>query len=138
MSRISDLVSAANDLEFEDVPVTLWGVTIRIKSMDAGHRGLYLERLIKAREEEDDVLLSQIQADLVIECCFDPEDGSKCFSDADAAMLLTKHGGVVGMLSTKASKLSGLDKDAEERLGKGSLVSTATPSVDSTLTSPSN
>lgn len=131
MSRISQLVASAADIEHEDVSVPQWGgVTLRIKSMDLAHRGQYLERLIKAREDEDSLALAQVQAELLVNCAYDPEDDSLAFTDADIPMLLTKHGGAVGRLATVASRLSGLDADAEERLGKDSSASTATPSAD--------
>ncbi len=137
MSRISDQVSSAVDIETEDVPVPLWGVTIRLQSMDLANRGGYLDRMMKAREESDDMAIAQLQAEIVVACSFDPEDGSKVFTPADIPMLQTKHGGVVSMLSIKASRLSGLDPEAEERLGKAFLGSgEATPSDGSTSTLP--
>lgn len=132
MSRIASVVAASDDIESEDVPVAQWqNITLRLKSMDLLHRGAYLERMIKAREEEDDQGLAQIQAELVVHCAFDPEDDSLAFTAGDIPMLLTKHGGIVGMLASKASRLSGLDAEAEERLGKGSSVSSETQSADS-------
>ena len=60
-------------------------------------------------------------------------------------MLLGKSGAVIGFLSTKCLKASGLDAKAEERLGKGSLAlvpttvpAPVTPKGASTSTSPSN
>lgn len=138
MSRLSDLIKATDDIEHEDVPIGPWGVTLRLKSMDLASRGGYLERMIKAREEENDMALAQLQAEIVVACAYDPEDDTKAFTVTDIDMLLTKHGGVVGLLANKASRLSGLDADAEERLGKGSWASTAEAQTDtSTAPAPS-
>lgn len=132
MSRIASIVASADDIEHEDLTVPQWdNVVIRIKSMDLAKRGAYLERLIKARENEDDMAYAQLQAELVVHCATDPDDGSQAFDVSDIPMLLTKHGGVVNRLSNRASVLSGLDADAEERLGKPSQVSTEIPSDDS-------
>lgn len=139
MSRIADLVSTSNDLEFEDFPVKQWGgVTIRLKSMDVAHRGAYLERLIAARENEDSAALAQVQCELLVQSAYDPEDGSQAFTMDDIPMLKTKHGGVVGYLALKAQRLSGLDADAEERLGKDFSDSQETPSDDTSSTSPAS
>lgn len=137
MSRIASIVASSNDLDHEDVTVSQWNnVVIRITSMDLAHRGAYLERIVKAREEQNDVAMAQLQAELLVHSAFDPEDNSQAFDLSDIPMLLTKHGGVVGRLSAIAQRLSGLDADAEERLGKDSLASTETPSDVSTSNSP--
>lgn len=136
MSRIASLVASAEDLDHEDVYVPKWDVTIRLRSMDLASRGDYLERMIKAREEEDSLALAQIQAKIVVASAFDPEDDTPAFNEGDIKLLMTKHGGVVGMLANKAQRLSGLDPDAEERLGKGSSDSGETPSDEASSFSP--
>lgn len=137
MSRIAEIVAQASDIEHEDMVIPQWGnVTLRIVSMDLAARGAYLEKLIKAREEGDDVEYAQLQAELLVRCATDPDDGSKAFALTDVPMLLTKHGAVVNRIANKATILSGLDADAEERLGKPLPVSAVIPSDDSSSTSP--
>lgn len=136
MSRIASLVASASDIEHEDVEVPKWGVTIRLQSMDLASRGDYLEQMIKAREEQDSIAFAETQAKIVVASAFDPEDGSPVFNEGDIPMLMHKHGGVVAMLAAKANRLSGLDADAEERLGKGSSASGVTPSDDQSLSLP--
>ena len=148
MSRISQLIATADDIESEDVEIPIWGCTIRIKGMNGYGRSTYLARLIKAREEEDEQKISEIEAELIIACAYDPEDDSLCFVSSDVPMLLEHSGAVLGVLSQKALRLSGLDGEAETRLGKGSSASAVTdaqvvpaaetPSVDSTSTLPVN
>lgn len=148
MSRISERVAQADDIEHEDVPVEKWGVTIRLKGMNGHGRSEYLTRLVAAREEEDDEKVATLEASLVVACSFDPEDDSKVFDESDIEMLLSKSGAILGVLSTKAQRLSGLDQAAEERLGKPSLTSetpgpdvttpATTPSGDSSSASPAN
>lgn len=146
MSRISEKVSVAVDIETETVPISQWGVSVLVKGMDGTRRSTYLTRLIKAREDEDSDALGQLEAELVVACTFDPEDDSPVFTEDDIPMLMTKSGFVIGTLAMKAQRLSGLDKDAEERLGKGSSTSAPTdapvleivPNSDSTTPSPAN
>lgn len=125
MSRLSHAIAIVDDIDHEDVYVEKWGVTLRIQGMDGHGRARYLRRIVEAREEEDDDALAQVEAEVLIECCYDPQDGTKAFDESDIGMLLTKHGGIIGMLSRKALVASGLDAEAEERLGKSSSVSTA-------------
>lgn len=137
MSRLSAIVASTDDLEHEDIKVPQWGNTVfRVSSMNLANRGKYLEGIIKAREEGNDLALAQINAELVVNCTFDPDDGSKVFEESDIPMLLTKHGGAVARLANKASTLSGLDAEADERLGKDYLASSETPSDDSSSSLP--
>jgi hypothetical protein len=129
MSRLSLLIGDKPDITDEGVYVPLWGVTINIRSMDGNGRAAYLQRLVKAREEEDDEAIGQIECEILVQCAYDPEDGTQAFSDADIPMLMSKHGGVIGMLARKAVIASGLDNDAEERLGKPSSAS-PTPAAE--------
>jgi hypothetical protein len=146
MSRIAQLAAAANDIETETVPLPKWGCTVEVRGMDGNRRSQYLARLIKAREEEDTEALGQLEAELVVACTFDPEDGSQAFTEGDIAMLMGKSGFYIGALAMKAQRMSGLDLQAEERLGKGSLTSVptdvseedSTPSVASISASVAN
>lgn len=140
MSRISQIVADAKDIETEEVPIPQWGVTIEVRGMDGTNRSLYLNRFFKAKEEGNEEDLASIETDMLVFCCYDPEDGSQAFVAEDIPMLLTKSGAVIGRLATTAMRLSGLDKDAEKRWGKVSSEGTppSTPNSDSSSTSPSN
>jgi len=146
MSRISDVVRAKNDIPSEKVHIALWGIDVEIRGMDLSTRTDYLAHLFEAREKDDQVALAQLDAEIIIACTYDPEDGSAAFEDADVTMLMTKAAAVIAPLSFKIQKLSGLDAGAEERLGKGfsaSDLTTApavatTPSAASSSASPEN
>lgn len=144
MSRLSEKIAVASDIDDEPVFIPKWDVTLNVRGMDGNGRAEYLKKIVRARESEDDTELAQIEAEVLIQCLFDPDDGTRVFEDEDIPMLLTKHGGVIGMLSRKALVASGLDADAEERLGKPSSASTtlalvpeaSTQNDASTSTSP--
>jgi hypothetical protein len=144
MSRLSQLVATASDIEEESVKIPQWGISVIVRGMDGNRRSQYLTRLIRAREDEDSDALGQLEAELVVACTFDPEDNTQAFSDTDIPMLMTKSGFVIGAVASKAQRLSGLDANAEERLGKDSSTSAptepptveVTPSVGSTSPSP--
>lgn len=134
MSKISEAVAAANDIVKDCVEIPSWGVTIEVRGMNGLARAHYFQRITEAREENDPAVLARIEAEILVQSLYDPEDGSLAFADSDIDMLLTKDGGVIGMLSKKALVASGLDADAESRLGKSSSASssTATTSKDET------
>jgi hypothetical protein len=146
MSRLSEQVANANDIETVSVPIPQWGISVDVKGMTGSERSKYLRRLIDAREAEDTDALGELDADLVIACTFDPDDGSKVFLESDKPMLQSKSGFIIGAIAMKAQRLSGLDVGAEERLGKGSSASVpttppvveVTPSVDSSTPSPAS
>ena len=146
MSRISDLVAQAQDIETEDVEVPRWGVTVRMQSMNGADRAQYIRSLVAAQEAEDEEALSELDAQLVVACTFDPETGEHAFLPSDIPMLMQKAGDIIGALSVKAQRLSGLDGKAEERLGKGFSTSESTddpepvttPNDDSFSVSPEN
>lgn len=146
MSRISEIVRVIDDIPTEDVPIALWGITVRIKGMDLTTRTDYIAHLMEAREKDDQVALAQLDAEIIIAQTFDPEDDTKAFLDGDVGWLMEKAAAVIAPLSFKIQKLSGLDAGAEERLGKGfspselttSPAVATTPSAASSSTLPAN
>lgn len=126
MSRISQLVASTDDTQSKLVPIAAWKITVEVRGMDLEDRSEYLTALFAAREAEDQDALNQLDAQIVVSCVFDPEDNSPAFSDADVPMLMKKSAAVVGTLSMIAQRLSGLDNQAEERLGKGFSTSAVT------------
>lgn len=146
MSRISDAVRVVDDIPSEIVPIALWNIEVEIRGMDLTTRTDYIAHLVEAREDDDQEALAKLDAEIIIACTYDPEDGSKAFLDGDADMLMTKAAAVIAPLSFKIQKLSGLDAGAEERLGKGfstlalttAPVVATTPSAVSSSPSPEN
>ena len=146
MTRISDLVAQAQDIETEDVEIPRWGVTVRVQSMSGVDRAKYIQNLVAAQEEDSPDLLSELDAQLVVACTFDPETDEPAFLVSDIPMLMSKAGDILGALSIKAQRLSGLDGKAEERLGKASstsgqadsLAPVEVPNADSSSVSPEN
>lgn len=131
MSRLSAIVENVDDTQVEIVPITAWKIEVEVRGMSLVERQNYLTALFKARAEEDQETLNRLDAEIVVECTYDPEDGSKVFTEAHIPMLMGKSAAVVAILSFKAQKLSGLDANAEERLGKdfSPLGTTASPVV---------
>lgn len=147
MSRIADKIREIDDIPRERVKVALWGnVELELRGMDLPTRSDYIAHVLEAREDNDEETLAQLDARIIVEQTYDPEDGSRAFGDSDIPMLMTKAAAVIAPLSFKIQKLSGLDAQAEERLGKGFSTSAgmvvpapdAIPSAGSSSPSPEN
>lgn len=148
MPNIREAVQAADDTQSEPVVVPEWnGVSIEVRGMSGLDRAAYVTAIVAARESEDPADYARVQAELIIATSHDPEDGSKVFQDGDADWLINKSGAALERLSAAAMRTSGLDANAEERLGKPSSASAdqtdvdpsaSTPSDGSTSPSPSN
>ena len=123
MTRISDLVAQASDIDAEAVDIPKWGVTVEMRGMNGATRAKYIQGLLAAQEADDTEAMAELDAHLVVACCFDPETGDPAFVESDIPMLMSKAGDIIAALSTKAQRLSGLDGKAEERLGKSSSTS---------------
>lgn len=130
MSRIADLVRSSSDIASETVEITRWGVTVEVRGMNGLDRSLWIQKLTEALESEDPHALAQLDAELVVASVYDPENGEKAFVDSDVPMLLEKAGDIIGVLSAKSQRMSGLDGKAEERLGKGFSTSEPTAGPD--------
>lgn len=126
MSRITDLASKANDIKTVLEPIPEWTppgdplVHIGIRSMTGTQRSQYVQELIERDNEGGD--RTETEYKIMVLCCFDPEDGLPCFTEADIPMLKTKSGAVLSRLSMQAVIINNLDNKADERLGKDSSV----------------
>ncbi len=139
MSRIASLIAVADDTERDLISLPKWGVTIEVRGLDGNLRSEFQEKLSETRDDEGNAPISAVEKTLLVQSCFDPEDGEPCFSESDIEMLWTKSGAYISKLVNTAMKVSGLRKEDEDELGKSSSGSaTAIPSDASTSTSPSN
>lgn len=138
MSRLSDRIRKADDLESELVPVPQWGegVEILVRGMDGRQRAGFMKRLTDARESDDDNALPEVELDLIIACSYDPEDNTPVFTDEDVDWLFDKAGAVIAKLSRVAMRVSGLAPETEAEVGKGGS-STTTPSTSSSSSATS-
>lgn len=139
MSRLSAVIADAQDIRSEDIPVPEWNVTLRIKGMDGTRRGYMLDN---HTDETGVINYTTLIPAMIIACTFDPEDDSPVFQAGDEPMILSKASFVIERVGNAALRLSGLDKQAEERLGKADTsvpsqepsgtLNTSTPNTDST------
>lgn len=133
---LRDQILAVKDLQFEDVTVPEWGVTVRIKGMTAAERDDFEASRIVGKGKNRDVNLKNMRAALLVRVLVDPETDDPIFQKGDIFQLGQKSAGVLDRLFEKAQVLSGIrDEDVEELVGNSDAdESDASPS-DSLLRS---
>ena len=100
---IREDILKADDLGYEDVDVTEWGETIRVRGLTAGEAERFGKEITQG--DADDVmarLLVRVLTSL---------DGKRIFADEDAEALSGKNAKVIRRLFDKAQELSGVDED---------------------------
>lgn len=107
--------------EYVDVPVPmLGGAVVRVRQMLSIERDAFEQDCI---EEINGVRVfgkKNIRAKLIVRCATDPDSGELIFTEADADALGRTRADLVNLLWEPAARLSGITKQDEDDLGKGS------------------
>lgn len=125
-----DQITAADDRQWEDVPVPEWGGTVRLLGMSGTERNAYQSSLVVLGHDGKPTRMNMAdQLAKLVGKCLVGEDFERLFTDKEVKALGAKNGAVLERLSKVASRLSGLRKeDVEDAEGK----SEPTPSDAST------
>jgi hypothetical protein len=103
-------ILGAKDLITEDVEVSEWGGTVRLKMMTGTERDAYESSIFKQGKAN----FANIRAKLLARCLVD-DKGNRMFKDIDIEALGAKSSRVLDLLFDRAQKLNGLGiKDKEE------------------------
>lgn len=110
-----DQIDAADDRQWEDVPVPEWGGEVRIVGMSGTARNAYQQELvvIGGDGKPKSVNLDDQLAKLLAKCIVD-EDGKRLYNDREVRALGAKNGAVLERLAKVAKRLSGLGENAVE------------------------
>ena len=127
MSDLSSKIFAIDDIESETLDVTVWGVTVLVKSMTARDRS---RMIASSTDGSGNFNLEDVLPDMVIACTFDPETGERVFLDTDRNALMAKSAAAIEQIAAVAMRLSGMDTTAVDEAGKGS---SPTPTAASSL-----
>jgi hypothetical protein len=114
---LRDRIKEAQDDRREMVEVEEWGVTVEVRSMTGKERAQTLQRYLT---EDNEIDWEALYPELVIASTFDPDTGERVFSPDDGDWLNEKNAGALEHIGQVAMRLSGLDRRARERSGKGS------------------
>ncbi|MFD3352734.1 hypothetical protein [Streptomyces fradiae] len=114
-----DAINAADDRQWEDVPVPEWGGEVRIMGMSGTDRNAYQASLVVMgpNGKPSGIRLEDQTAKLVARCLVDG-DFKRLYTDKEIRALGAKNGGVLERLADVAKRLSGLgDKAVEDAAG---------------------
>lgn len=130
---IRDTIQAADDIEKRLIEVPEWDVTIEMRSPTVAARGAAMSEYMNGTKVD----YARMYPSLVIQCAYDPEDGSKLFTVADIEWLGEKSAAAMERLGDVALELSGL-KDAVARVEAGKDDSNGNPNDDTNTGSPND
>ena len=109
-----EAILAIPDIKREVVQIPEWGGAVTVQGLTGDERDDFEATCVKGRGKKTEVNLRNFRAKLVARSCIQ-EDGSRLFSDDDAAALGKKSGAAINRVFEVASRLSGLtDEDLEE------------------------
>lgn len=103
-SKLRSTILASDDRGYEDIKVSEWDTTIRIRGLDGASAEAFSRLIVAAGDE----LPENMMGLLLVRTIEDPETGELIFSEDDVAALTNKSGVVLVRLFTIAQRLSGL------------------------------
>jgi hypothetical protein len=115
-TSIREKIKAAEDILFEDIPISQWDVTVRVQTMSGLERAKLLSTCLSP---DGEVIQSKFQIGLLVSCCKDPDTGEPIFQEDDE-WLLEKSSGAIERLASAAMRVSGLTRAALEEAEKNS------------------
>lgn len=125
-NTLKDMILGADDIDYRDVEITEWNnVTVRVKALTDYQLGDYQAKTLAMRalaakgdngSDGVDIQYKDRKAEVVAMCLYNPEDNTRIFQDKDAPALGKKSAGVVNGLYALITKLSGLDRNFDERV----------------------
>jgi len=114
-----DAILAADDLEFEIVPVPEWGGQVRVKAMTGTERDSFEASMLRGTGKNQKISIEDMRAKLCARTIVD-NDGKRLFNDGEVAKLGAKSAAALDRVYGVASKLSKISSDDIEELAKNS------------------
>jgi len=114
-----DEILQADDLTYQDVEVSEWGGTVRVKMLSGTERDAYEQSMISIRVDNNGRRTvrqdsTNARAKLVARCLID-EDGQRLFADKEVVQLGQKSAAALNRVFEVAAALNGLtESDVEE------------------------
>ena len=109
-------ILSAEDLKHEDVEVSQWGGTVRVRMMTGAERDEFRAALAA---EEGGVPVCRFAATLLVATCVD-EEGARLFTMEDMAALVQKSASSLDAPAAVAMRLNGLGGSAVQAAVKNS------------------
>lgn len=132
---IRDTILGATTVPSETVPLPELKTNVIVRGMTGAERDAFEASCIEGRGKRRDVNTRNIRAKLVASCCID-DQGNRVFTDDDAIALGKVRADVLDRIFSVAQRLSGMNPEDIDELGKPST--TKTLSNTSSSPSPAN
>ena len=114
-----DQILGADDLDFEDVYVERWKLTVRVKVMSATEYDAFQKSVIEMKGKDVQQNITNKRAKLLARCLCD-KDGKRLFTEADIEALGRKSSVPLDQLIEVASRLNKMTTESVEELRKNS------------------
>jgi len=132
LTTAADILALPSDIVIEEVPVPEWNDSVLIRSMSGAERDAF-EMANRKKGQTD---LRNYRARYLVRCIVN-ENGTKIFTDAQAAELGKRSSKVIDRLYAVAAKLSGMDDESEAEV-EGNSEEETTPETADGSDSPSS
>lgn len=132
MALSRDAILAADDIKTEEVDVPEWGGSVFLKGMTGTERDNFEAN---NRRPDGQQNLTNYRARFLVRCVVN-ENGTRIFSDQDAAALGKKSSGAINRLWEMAGQLNGASDEAQEEMEGNSGTDETADGADSSSSSP--
>lgn len=116
MGALKDKILQADDLEKKQVYIAEWDVTVEVRSLTGKQRASIIKSVMSPEGKIE--FIDRMYGDLLIACCYDPENGEPLFADTDKDALNNKNGSALENIARVAMDLSGLSEQEAQDMEK--------------------
>ncbi|MFW1676458.1 hypothetical protein ACFVYJ_01570 [Pontibacter sp. JAM-7] len=107
-----DAILQADDKKTAEVAIKEWGGDVRIRSLSAGEKGRFEQKMLNKNLD-----YSTVHAEYIAMICVD-ENGKNLFSAADVKALSDKSASALQRIFEEGNKLNSFDEDDLKELAK--------------------
>lgn len=132
MALSRDAILAVDDIQTREVFVPEWGDSVFIKGMTGAERDAFEAA---NRDSSGNQKLTNFRARFLVRCIVN-ENGTRIFSDADAAALGKKSSGALNRLWDVSNELNGTSEEAQDETEGNSGTDETEGGSDSPFSSP--
>lgn len=105
---LRDKILSASDIKSEKIYIEEWDAEVELRSLNGTQRARIMSESFDSKAKQ----ISWDYALLAMYAMYDPETGTRIFSDSDKEALNEKHGGILENIAMKILKLSGLSDES--------------------------
>lgn len=109
---LRDKILAADDIASEIVEVPEWDCLIEVRGMNGADRSRILETA--ASSEDGKIGIGSMYVETVIASAYDPDSGTRIFTEADRDVLMSKSASAIDRIATVGMRLSAMDAKATD------------------------